>query len=509
MPDGTGAILAEIEALAKEHEWRATTAYLAALPSDADPALLVLPSAGTDAGPLSRRLREAISPPDATVTIRELESLNADPVPALAANRVVVALQCGQLLTSEAVEAAALVLGRPAGTYAVVLVGAEIIHSEEDLDIALRGVSRLLFGDSGDDHCFLFTSTTPVPFLAERVARDQDGLTAWLTAGVPALGALRVVRANYALDLAEQDAGAHREADRPDGDRTGRRLRIVREAVAELRGRLLKRVDADLATVERQIVASLQMLEQDLLGGIAAYLAGHRQELAQRPAAVVERYIEHGVRDWRDRVVATVAGRIEQIDRGTQTLFQDLDWNLVNERVPRADGRPYPDVIVDRVRFRIQLSHDQMETVRRSGTSGRPQGGRSPEMPTTLVGGVLGVTVALTIGTGGLGTAVAAALGATGGNLVGRYLLGGQAEREAADYAGDLITRGLASVQHAVHEQMRGAADAVRTAVREEFDALERGLTDVAPRSGSREAASSSALGSITGLRRRLDAAHL
>src|SRR5215469_3006469 len=100
------AILADALAAADEHRWDRLRDFAVGLPDDRDPAVLLLASEETVPGPLAGWLGSV--DPSVPVLTESLEALTSNPAIALRANRVIVPLRCGELLTPEAVESGAL-----------------------------------------------------------------------------------------------------------------------------------------------------------------------------------------------------------------------------------------------------------------------------------------------------------------------------------------------------------------------------------------------------------------
>ncbi|GIH29430.1 hypothetical protein Aph01nite_77400 [Acrocarpospora phusangensis] len=461
-------ILADTAALARARGWATVTAFTGSLQDPADRTLTLYASAGTDSTPLRAWLESAGHP----VTTGDLES-----APTLTANRVIVALQCGQLLTPEAVEAATAMLARPSPTVRVVMVGAEALAGPGDLQVVERSAWRLLVGDPDEEWagqnlaergCLLWSGTALTP----RVERDRELLTAW--ANTPGEDLIGGARAAYALALADRE---HADQQAAASTREQRHLASTRTTVAEAGQRLLRRLDSDLLTYERQVAASLQMLEQDLVNGLEAYLSRHRQQLSDSGAvAVVNRYYEQGVQRWRRTNAAAFSARVAQINSETADLLDDVDWDLVNRVAPHASGRTYPGVLADGV----QLTPDTDTSDPRMAASWRPPE-KSSELPMTLVGGALTGAVALTFGVGLLPAAALGTLGATGTHLVGRYLRGGQAEQEIAVQARGAIVASVATVRQTAAERIKRSLAASKRQMAWHFDRLDQALDQASP----------------------------
>jgi hypothetical protein len=232
--DSAAAVLGGIRVLAAERDWAPVSAFLDALAPLGDRAILIAAAPGLDPAPLAAWL----SAVDwrAHCHLASLTQLAEDPGPGLAANRVVLALKCGDLLMPSSVAGASTVLARPSCSYVVLLVGVEVIDTPADLAVVERAIWQALLGPDGEDWasqdlsaygCLMWADPADpvdgdladpaaqadgdaaVPgFLAERVARDRALALDWLLAEVRLLPPLQRARAVHALDLARGQPGA-------------------------------------------------------------------------------------------------------------------------------------------------------------------------------------------------------------------------------------------------------------------------------------------------------------
>jgi hypothetical protein len=227
--DSATAVLGGIRALAAERNWAPVSAFLAALAPPGDRVILIAAAPGLDPTPLAAWL-SAVDP-GPRCRLASLTQLAEDPGPGLAANRVVLALKCGDLLMPSSVAGAGTVLARPSCSYLVLLVGVEIIDTLADLAVVERAMWQVL-GPDGEDWagqdlsaygCLMWADPADpvdgdlaapagqagrdpaVPrFLAERVARDRALALDWLLAEVWSQPALQRARAVHALGLARR-----------------------------------------------------------------------------------------------------------------------------------------------------------------------------------------------------------------------------------------------------------------------------------------------------------------
>ena len=148
--DSAAAVLGGIRALAAERNWAPVSAFLDALAPLGDRAILIAAAPGLDPAPLAAWL----SAVDwrARCRLASLTQLVEDPGPGPAANRVVLALKCGDLLMPSSVAwRCSTVLARPSCSYVVLLVGVEVIDTSADLAVVERAIWQALLGPDGED----------------------------------------------------------------------------------------------------------------------------------------------------------------------------------------------------------------------------------------------------------------------------------------------------------------------------------------------------------------------
>ncbi len=440
-------VLADVRMLAERRGWTdvAEQAAGALQPPGMRSAVLTAPD-GIDTAPLQQWLTaregDAGTPergdPTQDVVALALEELARDALFAAMAERVVAIFECGRLLTAEDVDAVAGALfSRPATSYAIVFAHAERIAHEDDLDLIERGAWRLLVPDemgdwNGQDlraHRIVLWSAAPSeapPFLRNRLHHDAAVLSAWWGAPLPpdAASGLACRRVLALIELAER-IGQRELVVRADAAQTLERQRIVDavEALGDLRGKLTRRIDTDIAAVERQLILSLQVLETDLLAGLTAYL---EQQLAATDARTLQqavtRYIAVGTARWRRSAEDLLRTGTARVAADVDTMLAPIDWAAVNAVVARqGDARTYPDAL-----SRSLLANSQVVDFSAGGVSplALPQF-KGTGSPATVIGGVMVGSVvtaaaAFLLLTGPVGLVVAGALGATGGGLLGQ-----------------------------------------------------------------------------------------
>jgi hypothetical protein len=474
--DEPRAVLDELRKMAAEQGWTQVTGYLAQV-EILDRQILVACAPGVPADSLAAWLQGRDVA--ATVTTAELDALAADPGPALAADRVVITLRCGDLLMPTTIAGAAAVMGRPPGSYAVVLTGAERIRDESDLAAVMRAAGGALLGQQGAAHragrgLLLWTEDAVPAFLTERVDEDATSLAQWLMSTPGRSAELITQRMAHALALATEaeeaghTAAAARAADRAAAQ--GRQLPALRTAVAGLHRRVLGHLDAAAASLTRELTASLDTMRHDLLSAI-------RSQDGSQDQRSVESMVTRRMARWSDDAGQLIRTRQAQSQRHATELLDVIDWTLVND-VARADnGRRYPDPIV-----RSFAPGQPGVPAHRGGfalpSSSPPPGAAwAPVLRTATVGGVvtaaalavLGVAVAPAVGAAAVGVAAATVFGARLNPAAGRR----RAEMTAVDAA---IRDELAGLMSVLSAELQASSGHVRAAADAEFTALERTL---------------------------------
>lgn|GEM_PF-2936004 len=367
-------ILLDLSKLATDRGWTNVLATVDAVRAAKPTTILVAMPKGVDPTPFQRWIDRIV--PSSEVSTSSLEGLSQDPLPAIVAGRVVVLLECGSLLEADAVAALSVaVLSRPEKSYAVVFGSAERITDADELELIERGARRLLDRDYGiansasliEERAFLWSNSPPPAFLSKRLAADCDALASWLTdvpADSPALARDRLL---YAINQADEST-VTREFSRRDAEVREQRIKHVRESLSELRRRLIRRLDAESGLIQRQLSASLQTLELDLLRGLRPYLEQRIGALVPRADAeflrnLVVDYLREGTRAWQARTLPTVTSQSLDTVSDTRVLLQGIDWQLVNLVMAGKNGkRNYPDALVSQLvaEASITLPDDDM-----------------------------------------------------------------------------------------------------------------------------------------------------
>lgn len=475
--------LAEVAAIAAGRGWTSVTRFAAAVPAGDARDVAILAANEVDAGPLADWTRKSA----ATVTVAPLAALAAEAGPVLAPNRILVALRCGLLLTGDDVTVATSVMVRPAGTYRIVLTGAEDITSADDLALVERGVWRTLLAPDGEAWqgqdiaargCLLWTGQDIAGVARERIAADDAALRDWLAGPVSVPAELARARTDYAATLALEALDAGTDPAGPAGSvrgeapavAGGRALQLA-DLTAEVRGlheRLLSRLDADATTTERRVLASLQTLKQDLVSPVAGRTAG---------------YAEHSIRQWAaetDRVIAQQAASTRDDARH---LLSRADWDLVNEITASAGGG-YPAAILGP----LDLDGSGLPAgalVTGPGlTSGavKADGDRlsalRPVSGGVLVTAGIGAVALGLLGLPLLPVAGATALGIIGGSIYAARHQAQQDRQRERQMAGAAAGSSVAQATPAITAALREQAAARRAAVGQRFAELIRALDE-------------------------------
>jgi hypothetical protein len=516
LPQTPQTVLAEVAALAAGHGWAAVTEFTDAVPAPGSRDVAILAAEGTDPGPLAawaaRRASETDGPdsdadgPRAT-PLAALEPLAERPWLALPPTRVLVVLRCGQLLTADTAAAAAAVLERPAGTYRIALTGAEDLGSAADLATVERGLWRVLLAPDGAEWhgqdisahgCLLWSDQDVAAPLTERVTRDTTDLRRWLAGPAPVPPDLDRDRAACAVSLAlssldeRQQAATVAEPVTAAATANTRRLTDLAAEARGLHARLLARLAADAETTERQVLASLQVLEQDL---VAAGPAGRTLAPDQARRAVEQ---------WAAETELVVVRRYRSGADQARELLDRVDWDLVNQVAPHPGGHRYPAALVAPIAPSAggalpagAVPPGDVAAAAGPGTSpardlGSVLGGVSPG---ALVTAGVGAAALGLLGLPLLPVAGAAALGIAGGSLYERRHRADEERKRAQQVAQATVPGAIANAAALTQAALRDHAASVGAAVDAEFTTLEQSLEAAADR--ARQAARPQAAGAF------------
>ena len=482
--DEPRAVFDELKRMAAEQDWAQVTSYVAQLEAS-DRQILVAYAPEVPSASLAAWLqRRDVA---ATVTTAGLDTLAADPGPALAADRVVITLRCGDLLMPATIAGAAAVMERPAGSYAIVLTGAERIKDESDLAAVMRAAAGALLGQEAAAHragrgLLLWTEDVVPEFLARRVDENATSLAQWLMGSPVRPAELIAQRTAYALALAtEAEEAGRTAATAQSAEHAGARggqLAALRTAVTGLHARVLDHLEAAAASLTRELTASLDTMRYDLVSEIRSAARG------QNPRAM-ESTITRRMTRWSEDTAQLIRLRQGQSRRHATELLDVIDWTLVNDIALPADGRRYPDPIVQSFTPGQPgvPPHRRGFTLPPSGPAPGPAW--APVLRTATVGGVvtataltvLGVAVAPAVGAAAVGVAAAMAFGAMRNPGAERR----RAEMTAIDKA---IRDELSGLMAVLSAELQASSAKLRAATDAEFAALERSLATAEEQAG-------------------------
>ena len=471
--DEPHAVLDELNSMAAEQGWTQVTGYLAQV-ATADRQVLIAYAPGVHPEPLAAWLRSRDTV--ATIPIAQLDALADDPGPALAVDRVVIALRCGDLLMPATISGAATVMGRPAGSYVIVLTEAESIQSESDLAAVQRAVGGALLGPEGAarraGQGLLLWSEYAVPgFLAGRVENDSASLSQWLATVPDQSAELTRQRAACALALAAEAEAAASAPSAGQAETQIRMLPALRTSVAGLHARVLDHLDAQAVSLTRELTASLDTMRHDLLRETDSPAAG-------RDPHSLESLVTRRMSRWSEDAARVIAARQAQSRQHAVELLGVIDWRLVNDVAPRSDGRRYPEPIVQ------SFTPDPPGVPPyRNGFALPPSGAVpgpawAPALRTATVGGVvtaaalavLGVAIAPAVGAAAVGVAAATVIGSRRGPAAARQRRAGEAAVDAA------VRDELSRLMSVLSAELDAGTTKLRAAADTEFTDLERSL---------------------------------
>ncbi|MGW1072869.1 hypothetical protein [Streptomyces sp. NPDC002537] len=486
------ALIGETARVARRHGWTAVAEAAAALPERDDRAVLLCASPKADATALAAYLRDRL--PELELRTAPLEPLHADPSAALRANRVVLALGCAELLSHEAATAGAFLAARPPGTVLVVLTGADALSGDDDLGLVARRIWRVLYAGPGEQWtgrglaelgCLLWSAedlAAAAEPLHSLLVRDAAALRSRLRADVVVPAGLLHDRVTRLLGLAADHLAAQR-ADAAAG---------ARAVLEGGRRKVVGVVDVETAAAERETVASLRVLERDLLRGLAGFLERHRQEAAEpaRARGLVTGYLDRGTRSWAAAATSGLRARAARINLAVAEVFGEAERALVAHGVAAGTVGAPPSVSLDAA-ARGPLP----------AAGGRPAGAKPPGVPTEMVvGGALGAAAGAVM-TNRLGTVLGAGVGAAAGGVLHRLQTEQQVGRAAA-YGRSAVRDRVAALVDGVPAAVRRETDALRAAVERTLDRVTRVLGTVDP--PDRPGAGPEAVDALGGLRHRL-----
>jgi hypothetical protein len=355
-------ILGELHSLATARGWQAVDELSAKLLSpEAAAAILIAQSSEGTAAAVRDWLPAILS--EAKIETCALEGLAQDPAPALAANKIAAVFECGRMLAADEVEGIAnAFFCRPASSYAIVFAGAEQIMSAEDLELIERAIWRLLVPEPKTDwngqnladyRCYLWSNLEVEDFLRARVERDKTELAAWFGNPIQQDEELARYQILSIINLAEAHIQTS-DSTTKDSAHEARKLRNTQQLLTDVRQQLMRRLDTDASSIERQLVTSLQTLEHELKQGFLPYL--QKQLPGIRIYSLKETefrrylhaYVSEEVARWEKKIRVELVARAEERIFDTAILFRGMDWKLVNDIASRhGNTQQYPNALLD------------------------------------------------------------------------------------------------------------------------------------------------------------------
>jgi hypothetical protein len=166
--------------------------------------------------------------------------------------------------------------------------------------------------------CYFWNDAPARPFLAERCRRDRDELSALLRRPLTALDreSLDRDRAVHLVDFAQE----HLSAPEPLASTTP----SIDDPHAELRRKIRRRLDAEAASLGREVTASLLRLEQKLL--LTVDQSEKRKDLPGR--------LDDAVTAWRQDIDAELAARAREITAEMQSMLPAAQTLSMPARMP-------------------------------------------------------------------------------------------------------------------------------------------------------------------------------
>ena len=479
-------VLQQTRDLAEQRGWGQVAELSTALCDDNGNTVVIAAPAGVDATPLLEWAKSTLSGVEAKMV--GLEGLAQNPAPVLSIPQLLAVFECGKIIEADAMEAfSSVFFGRPSSSYAVVLTGAELVDTPEELETAQRAAWRLLVPDpkpewGGQDllqqGCFLWSEGEPKEFLQLRAGRDKAALATWLK--VPAKNAQTLERdaALYVLDLAETHLSRDSSALALDGqsDLEAHQLDSTLELLSNMRRHLVRRLDADASSLERQLTASLQTLEQNLIQGLPDYL--HKQARLDGEAdvqQVLREYISKGVSDWETTTHALLSRRGHEISGEVEDMFASVDWELVN-RIADRQGKIeiYPQAITDKV-----MKSGSLRVTLPAQLNAGLVGGNAPQ--SDIVRKVLGTMMIIGVSTVLLGPAgivagtVASVVGMRKAQRIGDER---RAEAFGRTAIHDVIGQAISHIRDLARTTIGPTRDAVNKELRVIEEMLDNGLSE-------------------------------
>ena len=492
-PEDPWVILQKVRELAISRAWPRIVEFLDSLPDRDSRSLLILSVPGAE----ERGFLDLVKGQNPRVAVRVETLGNAASNPGLAAsyNWVAVLLRCGDLLTPEVIEAVQNILKRPYASYTIVLTGASAITNPEDYDLVARGIWRLLVGDprvdwSGQDltasRCYFWSAEPANEYIINEVQRGASAIAEWLTNFAKPAAPMAAVQAAHALILAENELASQHVPGvrREEVARHIDRLTSSARTVADVRTRLVRRLDADEASIERMIAASLQLLEQNLLKDVGPYLDERRSQLSSisaRKEALVG-YLNESLRRWREETLGSFSAHLRRMSAETSDLLERIDWQELQQIEPDEQVTREPGSFL--AHFAGRVAWDFGDLVGNFKVppiqSDRPAWTR--HLIVAISGGVIAAATSVVLSPAVVAGAGGGVLGATGGGIISKHVTGTSSARDASEYARRVIPTAVGAILLDVRTQIGATFGPIRKDVQQGLEEIEASFTGAATR---------------------------
>jgi hypothetical protein len=342
--------------VAREQNWAEVISGLQALTSTRDGRRTVLVApAGVDTGPF--RTWAAESSGDLSETVFTAIDFNAR-----MASHLLAYFPGDRLI--DAMEVEALVrdfFTRPPGSYAIV-IAVDHLTSEEEAGLLEQTAWRLLvqhppsnwrLADLQQYGVWSWSASEPA-FMAARVQKDREALAAWLRDPGADLDALGRRQIGGLLRQAEEMHRRQRTVFFTQQASRTRDLAAAIDGLSEFRTRLSRRLEADGESLVAEVTAAMrdwhgplkESMNRELLSSSDAHLL-IRPEKAQE---IVKNRLRQAGPEWGEKIAALIRNHRSELQRDSETLFDVVDWTLVNEAAA-ASAAPaqYPEALFARV----------------------------------------------------------------------------------------------------------------------------------------------------------------
>lgn len=351
------------------------------------------------------------------------EEIARQPGRAMTARLLIGVFDATRLITREDVEIVEqLFFTRPRGTYGFVFVEVSRLKDADDLERVLRGGWRLLVPEPkprwlhqnlAEHDVFLFDDRAipdEVGLPLEDTRRDLEGLA---DAGDAPDDALARAALLYAIDLTLSSA-EHRDAQASSGDalRGAVQRDLASDEIANIRMRILRRIDSEAAAFQRVMETAVIRLRQDLVTGLdSALRAGDRAVLQTRAnlGRRFQSFLNTTIERWLVTAHREIENRVEELDRELAAIVRGADWSLVNNAI--GGSAAYPETVLDALRRAIapvgRIKAVPPQPRPQSPAMGLPQAGLVVlgsgvvYAITSLVGAIPAIVMSVLLGAGG------------------------------------------------------------------------------------------------------------